>query len=300
MPGVEYFVAGIEPAERRTTETDTERRSAAYAANCGSRAAWRHNSVKAAGSPRACHCEERPGPEAGVRGHGQLGAEFDAEVVEDLLEDLAVELFLRREVAVDDELGHPAGGADVVHGGLGESGGREGQRGAVEDGGVVVRPRRGGTCSRSVVRGSVYPIVTPGTDPPEDRRREQPWARRRSSSPRLSCSPTTIFEPLFAGSVRCHGGFDPRAATSRRDEVPAPPSRRGASQLRAVLHGVDRRPARVVGAVVPERRAGPLPHALRGARPLVATLTRIGTVEGFGANIRLLQPGICSATSSRT
>ena len=35
--------------------------------------------------------------------------------------------------------------------------------------------------------------------------------------------------------------------------------------------------------------------------PLIATLTRIGTVEGFGANIRLLQPsGPADAASSRT
>ena len=37
----------------RTTVADTDRSSAAYAANWGSCAAWRHRSVKAAGSSRA-------------------------------------------------------------------------------------------------------------------------------------------------------------------------------------------------------------------------------------------------------
>ena len=88
------------------------------------------------------HGQEGAGPESGVRGHRQLGAELHAQVVEDLLEDLAVELFLRPEVPVDDELGDAAGRTDVVHGGVGESGRREGQGGAVQDGGTPLGSRK--------------------------------------------------------------------------------------------------------------------------------------------------------------
>jgi hypothetical protein len=101
-----------------------------------------------------------------------------------------------------------------------------------------------------------------------------------------------VVEPLIAGGVRCHGGFDadgnyvsPRtkhrvpaieAWTARHEELTGngridipidtwPENFPNVAQARFLI-----------GAGVPE--------------PLVATLTRIGTVEGYGANIRLLQP----------
>lgn len=101
-----------------------------------------------------------------------------------------------------------------------------------------------------------------------------------------------VAEPLVAGGRRCHGGFDadgryvsPRtkhrvpaieAWRARHDEVFGsavlgvpldtwPPNFPNVEQARFLI-----------GAGVPE--------------PLIATLTRIGTVEGYGANIRLLQP----------
>jgi hypothetical protein len=102
-----------------------------------------------------------------------------------------------------------------------------------------------------------------------------------------------VSEPLFAGGVRCHGGFDDtgRYVSPRtRHRVPAIEAWQakhreqfGSEILHAPLElwpenfpNVDQ--ARfLIRAGVPE--------------PLIATLTRIGTVEGYGANIRLLNPG---------
>ena len=101
-------------------------------------------------------------------------------------------------------------------------------------------------------------------------------------------------EPLIAGGVRCHGGFDDDGTyVSPAHQVPrARPSRPGRRSTREQFgtemldipletwpeHFPNVAQARfLIKAGVPE--------------PLIATLTRIGTVEGFGANIRLLQPG---------
>lgn len=102
-----------------------------------------------------------------------------------------------------------------------------------------------------------------------------------------------IAEPLFAGDLRCHGGFDddgryvsPRTRF-RRPAIEA----WGASHCErfstALLDVPIERWDRTFPSVEQARfllRSG-LPE------PLVATLTRIGTVEGYGANIRRLQPG---------
>ena len=101
-----------------------------------------------------------------------------------------------------------------------------------------------------------------------------------------------VVEPLIAGGVRCHGGFDEsgRYVSPRtRFRVPAIAAWRnrhtelfGTSVVDIPLetwgeHFPNVAQARfLIGAGVPE--------------PLVATLTRIGTVEGYGANIRLLKP----------
>ena len=101
-----------------------------------------------------------------------------------------------------------------------------------------------------------------------------------------------VAEPLVAGGVRCHGGFDEAGAyvsPRTRFRVPAIAAwgeqnrERFSSELIDVplewwarsFPNVDQ--ARfLIRAGVPE--------------PLMATLTRIGTVEGYGANIRLLEP----------
>jgi len=103
---------------------------------------------------------------------------------------------------------------------------------------------------------------------------------------------TPVAESLVAGGVRCHGGFDEAGtyvSPRTRFRVPAiaawgeQNSERFSSELIDVplewwersFPNVDQ--ARfLIRAGVPE--------------PLVATLTRIGTVEGYGANIRLLKP----------
>lgn len=102
-----------------------------------------------------------------------------------------------------------------------------------------------------------------------------------------------VAEPLFAGGVRCHGGFDDDGTyVSPRTlhRVPAVAAWQaqhtdtfGTELLHVPLdtwpeHFPNVAQARhLITAGVPE--------------PLIATLTRIGTVEGFGANIRFLEPG---------
>ena len=99
--------------------------------------------------------------------------------------------------------------------------------------------------------------------------------------------------PLIAGGVRCHGGYDadgsyvsPRTL-HRVPAIEAWKAQHTATFGTEILHvPLDTWPANypnvaqarhLIASGVPE--------------PLIATLTRIGTVEGLGANIRLLQPG---------
>lgn len=101
-----------------------------------------------------------------------------------------------------------------------------------------------------------------------------------------------VTEPLIAGGVRCHGGFDadgryvsPR--TKFRTEAIAAWGEENCARFSTDL--VD---------VPLERWARSSPNAEQAKyliragvpEPLMATLTRIGTVEGYGANIRLLKP----------
>lgn len=102
-----------------------------------------------------------------------------------------------------------------------------------------------------------------------------------------------VAEPLVEGGVRCHGGFDATGAyVSPRTRFRVPAIEAWQAQHTAlfgteVLHvPLDTWPAHVPN--VAQAR-----HLITAGvpEPLIATLTRIGTVEGFGANIRLLQPG---------
>jgi hypothetical protein len=99
--------------------------------------------------------------------------------------------------------------------------------------------------------------------------------------------------PLFAGGVRCHGGFDDGGTylpPRTRHRVPAIEAW---GQHHREIFGTE--PIDVPLETWP----GNFPNVAQarylieqGVRePLIATLTRIGTVEGFGANIRLLRPG---------
>lgn len=100
-------------------------------------------------------------------------------------------------------------------------------------------------------------------------------------------------EPLIAGGVRCHGGFtDDGTYVSPRTQYRVPAIEAWQAQHRAtfgteILH--------VPLETWPENfpNVEQARQLLRAGvpEPLIATLTRIGTVEGFGANIRFLQPG---------
>ena len=100
-------------------------------------------------------------------------------------------------------------------------------------------------------------------------------------------------EPLIEGGVRCHGGFDDEGEyVSPRTKHRVPAIEAWQAQHTEifgteVLHvPLDTWPAHMPN--VAQAR-----HLITAGvpEPLIATLTRIGTVEGFGANIRLLQPG---------
>jgi hypothetical protein len=101
-----------------------------------------------------------------------------------------------------------------------------------------------------------------------------------------------VAEPLTAGGVRCHGGFDEdgRYVSPRtRFRLPAIAAwgeqnnaRFSTALLDVPLEWWERSFPNVEQARFLIRAGVP--------EPLMATLTRIGTVEGFGANIRLLQP----------
>jgi len=106
----------------------------------------------------------------------------------------------------------------------------------------------------------------------------------------LADAPVT--EPLVAGGVRCHGGFDDEGRyvpPRTRFRVPAIEAWGAQHRAQFGTELIDvplERWQRTVPNVEQARfliRSG-VPE------PLMATLTRIGTVEGYGANIRLLQP----------
>jgi hypothetical protein len=101
-----------------------------------------------------------------------------------------------------------------------------------------------------------------------------------------------ITEPLLAGGVRCHGGFDEHG----RYVSPRTRFRRPAIEAWA-QQNCERFDTALLDVPI-ERWERTFPNVAqarflveRGViEPLVATLTRIGTVEGYGANIRRLQP----------
>jgi hypothetical protein len=103
----------------------------------------------------------------------------------------------------------------------------------------------------------------------------------------------TFAEPLIEGGVRCHGGFDEDGRyVSPRTRFRVPAIEAWQAQNRE-LFGTD------VLSIPLETWPQHVPNVAQARHlitsgvpePLIATLTRIGTVEGFGANIRFLQPG---------
>jgi hypothetical protein len=101
-----------------------------------------------------------------------------------------------------------------------------------------------------------------------------------------------VCEPLIAGGVRCHGGFDADGVyVSPRTRFRAPAIEAWGEQ-NCSWFGTE------ILDVPLERWARSFPNVEQARfliragvpEPLMATLTRIGTVEGYGANIRLLKP----------
>src|SRR5688500_12982722 len=102
-----------------------------------------------------------------------------------------------------------------------------------------------------------------------------------------------VAAPLIAGGVRCHGGFDengdyvsPRTAF----RVPAIEAWQAKHREEFGTELLDL-PLETWPAHFPNLEQARFLIRSGVPEPLIATLTRIGTVEGFGANIRLLQPG---------
>jgi hypothetical protein len=101
-----------------------------------------------------------------------------------------------------------------------------------------------------------------------------------------------VREPLMAGGVRCHGGFDEDGRyVSPRTKCRVPAIEAWGEQNCAQFSN------QLIDAPL-ERWERSFPNVdqarylIRAGvpEPLMATLTRIGTVEGYGANIRLLKP----------
>jgi hypothetical protein len=102
-----------------------------------------------------------------------------------------------------------------------------------------------------------------------------------------------VSEPLIAGGVRCHGGFDEDGTyVSPRTKHRVPGVEAWQAQHRElfgteILHA----PLELWPENFPNVEQARFLIEKGAPEPLIATLTRIGTVEGYGANIRLLQPG---------
>lgn len=101
-----------------------------------------------------------------------------------------------------------------------------------------------------------------------------------------------VAEPLFAGGVRCHGGFlDDGTYVSPRTAFRGPALQAWQANHRAafgtdILHApVETWPGNYPNV---EQARFLLRNGIR--EPIISTLTRIGTVEGFGAMIRFLAP----------
>ena len=102
-----------------------------------------------------------------------------------------------------------------------------------------------------------------------------------------------VTEPLYAGGVRCHGGFD------ESGEYVSPRTKHRVPGIEAWQEKHREDFGKDIADIPLETWPENFPNLDQarylveaGVRePLIATLTRIGTVEGFGANIRYLQPG---------
>ena len=100
-------------------------------------------------------------------------------------------------------------------------------------------------------------------------------------------------EPLVVAGVRCHGGFDDSGAyVSPRtaNRMPAIASWQ-AKHVRDFGTDLLDLPLDTWPSHYPNVAQGRFLIESGVPEPVISILTRIGTVEGFGANIRFLQPG---------
>jgi hypothetical protein len=103
---------------------------------------------------------------------------------------------------------------------------------------------------------------------------------------------SSITEPLIAGGVRCHGGFDEHGryvSPRTRFRVPAIAAWGEGHRQEFSCELIDV-PLGLWEKTFPNLEQARFLIQAGVPEPLMATLTRIGTVEGYGANIRLLRP----------
>ena len=102
-----------------------------------------------------------------------------------------------------------------------------------------------------------------------------------------------VHQPLVAGGVRCHGGFtDDGTYVSPRTKFRAPAIEAWQEHHRETFgREIVHAPLELWPENFPNLEQARFLIRSGVDEPLIATLTRIGTVEGYGANIRLLQPG---------
>jgi hypothetical protein len=102
-----------------------------------------------------------------------------------------------------------------------------------------------------------------------------------------------VVEPLYAGGVRCHGGFDERGDyVAPRTRFRGPAIEAWQDKHRQEFGtGIIDVPLSTWPAHFPTVDQARFLIQSGVPEPLIASLTRIGTVEGFGANIRHLRPG---------
>ena len=100
-------------------------------------------------------------------------------------------------------------------------------------------------------------------------------------------------EPLIAGGVRCHGGFDDDGNYVSPRTLHRVPAIEAWQELHRENFGTEILdiPLETWPVHFPNLDQARYLITSGVREPLVATLTRIGTVEGFGANIRHLTPG---------
>ncbi len=101
-----------------------------------------------------------------------------------------------------------------------------------------------------------------------------------------------VDEPLIAGGVRCHGGFaEDGTYRSPRTKFRVPAIEAWRAHHEDVFdQSVIEVPMELWGEHFPNVDQARFLIGAGVPEPLIGTLTRIGTVEGYGANIRLLKP----------